>query len=275
MLAPDRGQKGDFQVAENKTHKKKTSRPGAAALNEPEQKDGGAAENIKEKPEDDMIPQAEIQDGYPAFREKYAQRIDEESSAAAKKACARAVGILAKLDGMLNVLAARYCVRPGDIDAIVRGVMTDPALSDGIATSGAPYETSAAEKTTEYYRFAANGAQYAEWQRDAQKIRQMFDPSFDLDEQLGSDKEFERLLKSGVNAGTAYYLRHKDEIDSAAAGKLSAAVSVREKQRAARPTENGSSDIAGVSFGVDMKQLSKKAREEIRRKVKAGEKICL
>ena len=261
-------------MAENKEHKKKNSQP-VAARNEAELNDSGAAEIIKENAEGESGSQSETEDDYPAFREKYAKRIDEESSAAARKACARAVGILARLDGMLNVLAARYCVRPGDIDAIVRGVMTDPALSDGVATHGAPYETGAAEKTTEYYKFAANDAQYEEWQRDTQKIRQMFDSSFDLDKQIGSDKEFARLLKSGVNAGTAYYLRHKDEIDSAAAGKLSAAGSLRERQRAARPVENGSSDIAGVSFGVDMKQLSKKAREEIRRKVKAGEKICL
>lgn len=275
MLAPDRGQKGDFQVAENKKQIKKNSQSDTEAHNKPEQKTGGAAERIEESADNNEIEQAEENDGYLSFREKYARRIDEESSTAAKRACARAVGILARLDGMLNVLAARYCVRPGDIDAIVRGVMTDPALSDGIAISGAANEANAADNITEYYRAAANDERYDEWQRDSQKIRQTLDPSFELDEQFGCDKEFARLLKSGVNACTAYYLRHKDEIDSAAAGKLGAAVSVRERQRSVRPVENGSSDIACASFGVDMKQLSKKAREEIRRKVKAGEKICL
>ena len=230
-------------------------------------------------PEDipaDGQPGTEPGDGaeYESFRAKYAGRIDEENSKAAKKACARAVSILSRLEGMLNILAVRYGVRPGDLDSIVRGVMTDPALSDGIATVGEK-DTAFAGGTTDYYRGRINGGMYDEWQRDAERIRRTYDPSFELDEQLGTDAEFARLLKSGVNAYTAYYLRHKQEIDGIAAGKIYAAGSVGAKRVAVRPSENGSSDISSVSFGFDMKHLSKEAREEIRRKVKAGEKIRL
>ncbi len=229
---------------------------------------------------------AEQTDEYELFRRKYADRIESERSMHVRKSCEKAVRILSKLDSMLNILAVRYGVKPGDVDGIVRGVVTDPAMNEGIVTKrGYPAAGMTGmsalerenkmlrEQASEFYKLRRNEEMFGEWERDSEKIRRLYDPQFNLNEQIASDPEFLRLLKSGVSADSAYCLRHKDSIDAFAAKRMKEALAQNVTARGMRPNENGSSDISAVSFGTDMKNLSRKAREDIRRKVKAGEKI--
>lgn len=284
------GEKGEMQVSQKQTKQAPKTKDGA-------EKSGGVkdADRNTDERKDVFIPdkkEAGFENGgtvqpdeYESFRKKYAERIENERNLHVRKSCEKAVRILSKLDSMLNILAVRYSVNPGDIDGIVRGVMTDPAMNEGIVTKrGCTIEqmtrmdalerenSMLREQATEFYKLRRNEEMFAEWERESDKIRKLYDPEFDLKNEIASDPEFLRLLKSGVSADSAYYLRHKESIDSSAAKKMSEAFAQNVRARGMRPNENGSSNISAASFGTDMKNLSKKAREDIRRKVKAGEK---
>ena len=290
--APGKGEKGEMQVSRKKTNQTPKTTDGVeksdgvknAEKNADEEKDVFVSEKSKSESENGG---GSVQSGeYESFRKKYADRIESERNVHVRKSCEKAVHVLSKLDSMLNILALRYGVNPGDIDGIVRGVMTDPAMSEGVITKrGCTIEQMTRmdelerenamlkEQATEFYRMRHNEEMFSKWESEAEKIRKLYDPGFDLKSQIASDPEFFRLLKSGVSADSAFYLRHKEEIDESAAKKMNEAFVGNVMARGIRPNENGNSDISSASFSADVKNLSKKTREDIRRKVKAGEKI--
>lgn len=280
-----------MQVSQKKANQPPKIKDGAdltgAVKDEPEKADGKKDVFVSEKNEAVTENGGSSQcDEYEAFRKKYAGRIESERNVHVRKSCEKAVRVLSKLDSMLNILAVRYGVNPGDIDGIVRGVITDPAMTEGVVTKrgctpGQMMRMDALERenamlkeqATQFYRMKYNEEMFSKWESGAEKIRKLYDPEFDLKSQIASDPEFFRLLKSGVGAESAFYLRHKDEIDANAAKKMNEAFVGNVMARGIRPNENGSGDISSASFSADVKNLSRKTREDIRRKVKAGEKI--
>lgn len=115
----------------------------------------------------------------------------------------------------------------------------------------------------------------AEWARDAEGIRATY-PTFDLDAELKND-QFKGLLKAGIGLQQAYELIHMDEIKEATARNAAASagqqLAAKIKQKAARPSENGTSHSSAVIVKDNVSNLSKADRAEAARRALRGEKI--
>ena len=110
-------------------------------------------------------------------------------------------------------------------------------------------------------------------ERDAAAVRQMY-PAFSPEEEL-RDEDFCRLIAAGVDARTAYEVRHREELlrqamryaAERAAGQ--AARSIASGGRRVRENRGGSSCVSRP----DPRKLSSEELADIRRRVQGGEKI--
>lgn len=110
-------------------------------------------------------------------------------------------------------------------------------------------------------------------ERDAAAVRQMY-PAFSPEEEL-RDEDFCRLIAAGVDARTAYEVRHREELlrqamryaAERAAGQ--AARSIASGGRRVRENRGGSSCVSRP----DPRKLSSEELADIRRRVQSGEKI--
>ena len=117
--------------------------------------------------------------------------------------------------------------------------------------------------------------QIAQWNRDAEAVKELY-PSFDLRTE-SDNPAFRSLLKSGVPMKHAYEVLHMDEITQnaarVAAQTADAQAQARIKQKASRPSENGTSSKSAIVVKNDVSSLTRKDRAEIARRVQRGEKI--
>lgn len=123
---------------------------------------------------------------------------------------------------------------------------------------------------------AARRAAYESILAQTEKAKKLY-PALDLNAEL-DNPAFARLLSSRVPVQTAYEVIHKDEIlrgsmayaAKVAAQKVGAAV----QSNARRPAENGLSGSSGANVNVsDPRFLTKEMRQDIRKRVRRGEKI--
>ena len=117
--------------------------------------------------------------------------------------------------------------------------------------------------------------QYSTWMQQAEATKQVY-PSFDLEAEM-QNPQFVSLLRSNVDAKTAYEVIHKDEIIPAA---MQFAAQTMEKNltnkiiaNGNRPAENGMSSQSASLTKSDVSQLTREDRREIARRVARGEKI--
>jgi len=117
--------------------------------------------------------------------------------------------------------------------------------------------------------------QLDEWYRSADKVKELY-PSFDFKTEV-QNPEFIKLLKSGNTVEHAYKVLHFDELTQnaarVAAQTADAQAQARIKQKASRPSENGTSSKSAVIVKNDVSSLTRKERAEIARRVQRGEKI--
>lgn len=113
------------------------------------------------------------------------------------------------------------------------------------------------------------------WNEEAKAVKQLY-PSFDVKKEV-QNKAFLDMLKSGVSMEHAYKVLHFDELtnDAArvAAQTADAQAQARIKQKASRPSENGTSSKSAVIVKNDVSNLTRQDRAEIARRVARGEKI--
>lgn len=158
------------------------------------------------------------------------------------------------LTPVLETMAGRYGVEPGDI----------PALQQALAAEEAPSRTAELAQ-----------AQAEDWAAQAEALRQRY-PKFDLKQAL-RDPRFARLLQGGAEVGAAYEVLNKDLVlpqamhytaklvEQKLAGKMLA--------EAARPAENGTAGGSAAVVRQDVSHMSRLDRAEIIRRVQKGEKI--
>lgn len=196
---------------------------------------------------------------------------------------------------ILDVLGQQYGVDVSDMDKIdfdtlARRLTDDKRLYEQEAIDkGIPLETLMHQKQLERQNAALQreNAQV----RDEQQRREEFDritqqfaevqrlyPGADLATELGNP-EFGRLVASGVPARTAYEVIHMTELDAL---KARAAAQVATQQTVAgiqakgmRPQEGAANAGTGAPVAFDPAKLTPKQREEIRERVRRGEKIIL
>lgn len=113
------------------------------------------------------------------------------------------------------------------------------------------------------------------WYKEADKVKELY-PSFDFKKEA-QNPEFLSLLRNGNSVEHAYKVLHFDELTQnaarVAAQTADAQAQARIKQKASRPSENGTSSKSAVIVKNDVSSLTRKERAEIARRVARGEKI--
>ena len=117
--------------------------------------------------------------------------------------------------------------------------------------------------------------QIDKWYQEGNAVKEMY-PSFDFKTEA-QNPEFLKLLKSGVGVEHAYKMIHFDELTNnaamVAARTADAQAQAKIKQKASRPSENGTSSKSAVIVKNDVSSLNAKERAEIAKRVARGEKI--
>ena len=113
------------------------------------------------------------------------------------------------------------------------------------------------------------------WYKEADRVKEIY-PSFDFKTEA-QNPEFLSLLRNGNSVEHAYKVLHFDELTQnaarVAAQTADAQAQARIKQKASRPSENGTSSKSAVIVKNDVSSLTRKERAEIARRVARGEKI--
>ena len=113
------------------------------------------------------------------------------------------------------------------------------------------------------------------WYREASEVKKIY-PSFDFQRET-QNPEFLKLLKNGNSVEHAYKVLHFDELTQnaamVAARTADAQAQARIKQKASRPSENGTSSQSAVIVKNDVANLTRAERAEIARRVQRGDKI--
>lgn len=113
------------------------------------------------------------------------------------------------------------------------------------------------------------------WNNEAKAVKEMY-PSFDLNAEV-KNKAFLDMLKNGLSMEHAYKVLHFDELTNeaarVAAQTADAQAQARMKQKASRPSENGTSSQSAAIVRSDVSSLTRAERAEIARRVQRGEKI--
>lgn len=113
------------------------------------------------------------------------------------------------------------------------------------------------------------------WYKEAEAVKEIY-PSFDFKTEA-QNPEFLSLLKNGNSVEHAYKVLHFDELTQnaarVAAQTADAQAQARIKQKASRPSENGTSSQSAAIVRNDVSSLTRAERAEIARRVQRGEKI--
>lgn len=192
------------------------------------------------------------------------------------------------LSPALALLAQKYGVEATDINGLVKAIEDDNAY----------YETEAARQGVDVEHFKKleqvrrqnallqaqiedqqqrdhAARQYSQWMQQAEQAKQTY-PGLDLDTEV-KNPQFMRLLKAGVDVGSAYLVIHKDEVIPAAMQYTAQAVEQKLANKIAsgadRPAENGMRSQGAAVVKSDVSTLTKMDRAEINRRVARGEKI--
>ena len=113
------------------------------------------------------------------------------------------------------------------------------------------------------------------WYKEADRVKEIY-PSFDFKKEA-QNPEFLSLLRNGNSVEHAYKVLHFDELTQnaarVAAQTADAQAQARIKQKASRPSENGTSSQSAAIVRNDVSTLTRKERAEIARRVARGDKI--
>lgn len=113
------------------------------------------------------------------------------------------------------------------------------------------------------------------WYKEAEKVKELY-PSFDFRTET-QNPEFLKLLRNGNSVEHAYKVLHFDELTEnaarVAARTADAQAQARIKNKAARPSENGTSSQSAAIVRNDVSSLTRAERAEIARRVQRGDKI--
>lgn len=117
--------------------------------------------------------------------------------------------------------------------------------------------------------------QIDKWYQEADKVKELY-PSFDFKTEA-QNPEFLSLLKNGNTVEHAYKVLHFDELTQnaarVAAQTADAQAQARIKQKASRPSENGTSSQSAAIVRSDVSTLTRKERAECVRRAGMGETI--
>lgn len=234
---------------------------------------------------------------------KYEQAFKDATQQIVRRRLGENKELQTKLDShqpIMQLLAQRYNIAPNEANEIDTAALMnaleddrkyyeDRAFREGVT----PEQLMREEKLARQQK-AINDQREAE-RREAQMrnqyqqltmqaVKMMADiPDFDLDREL-ENPTFARMVMTGTPVENAYYAVHHREIMQARESQQRQATyaAVQQAQQMTanaiasgtrRPTENGASGAAPAQHITDPSQLTRAQRLDIRRRVKAGERI--
>lgn len=243
--------------------------------------------------EEQTDPEAE----WKAAREKHKEYFNRDTSAIVQdrlKNSKQAEATLAKLAPIFEGLGKQYGKEATDIDGILAAYTDDDSLYEeeaaaaGMSVSAfkqlkqlqadkaAREEQDARTLQEQQFRTHIEGL-ITSFDRD---VKSVF-PGADLRTEL-QNPQFQRLTSPevGVSAKDAYWLIHRAEIESQAmqvvAKKAQQQMSLSIQSGMSRPVENGSRNVSpALEIRDDPSKWSKADREEVKRRVRNGERIEL
>ena len=193
-----------------------------------------------------------------------------------------------KLAPALNLLAGKYGVQAGDVDALLEAITGDNELIERQAYDRGmepdayrEYNRVLAEnqqlKQAEAERQRAEqvNSQYQKWTEQAEQARQIY-PGLDLRTEV-RNPQFAQLLGAGIDVATAYQVVHMGELNAqlvqraATEAKVSTAQAIQANK--GRPRENGAQSPKAATVKADATKLNARDFDEIIRRAARGDKI--
>lgn len=192
------------------------------------------------------------------------------------------------LNPTLELLASKYGVEAGDVEALNKAIQEDDAyyedeaIERGLTVSQLKEIKKMERENAELKRQMEEQSRrdnanklYSRWMNEAEQTKSVY-PAFNFETEMQNPK-FLDLLRSNIDVRTAYEVIHKDEIIPAAmsftASKVAQNLTNKIIANGSRPTENGNSSQGASVIKSDVSQLSKAQRAEVARKVAKGERI--
>lgn len=199
---------------------------------------------------------------------------------------------LGKLAPALELLARKHGQDPANIDydALAKAISDDndyyedKALEMGVSLETAKRIDQQERENARQQREEARTLEEQKFQNHIMKLEQEGEalkkvfPNFDLRTEL-RNSTFARMTSPniGLSVEDAYYAVHRKEIQTAAmqvtAQKVAQKYSNAIQAGSRRPIENGTSGQAPSVTTFDYRRASKEQREELKRKIRSGEKI--
>lgn len=236
-------------------------------------------------------PRQSREEQYRQFKEQFKSEYDAEVQGIIQDRLKKASNFKTKADRVFGVLSQKYGGDPNDIDSLLKSVEEDDSYYEEEATrKGISVEQlkqmKKLERENSEFRQAALARQqqqgaaevYGKWVNQAENVKARYDSKFNLQNEINANPEFLRLIKAGVDVKTAYEVLHRDELNSKVmqitAEKTEQAVVNKIKANGLRPTENGLNTNAGTTpLNINPKNLTAEQRADIKKRVRAGEKI--
>ena len=227
-----------------------------------------------------------------AVKEKYKDHFNADTAAIVQerlKNSKQAEAILGKLAPVFEGLGKKYGKEASDIDGIIAAYTDDDSLyEEDAAAAGMPVSAYKQLKALEADK-AKREAEEAQSQNmrhiqgliaQGEKLKATF-PNFDLRTEM-QNPVFQRLTSPevGIDVETAYWTLHRQELQTAAmqvaAQKTQQKLSQSIQSGIARPAENGSRNVSpALDIRDDPSKWSREDREEVKRRVRNGERIVL
>jgi hypothetical protein len=193
-----------------------------------------------------------------------------------------------QLSPVLDMVAKKYGIEPGDFDGLQKALESDDALyedeaikrgltvdqaRDAVKTEQRLKELEAVE--SERRKQAEINRITTEWMDEGRQLQQVY-PNFDIQSEL-QNGEFLRKLSTGYTVRDAYESLHRDEILGSAmqttASKVSEKLTANIRARGSRPVENGTSAPTPAIVRKDPSSLTREERAELVKRAGRGERI--
>lgn len=192
----------------------------------------------------------------------------------------------------LELLSQRYGVDVGNIEALNKAIEEDNSFyEDEALRLGIPVEElkkmrkmerenemlrkERDERKAEEHAARERAQKYSKWVAEESEAKKVY-PNLSLDEEAKNPKFF-NLINAGVDVKTAFEVVHRDEMIPTAmqfaSERATQKVANSIRANGARPVENGNASQSATVSKTDPSKLSSSEFEEIRRRVRAGEKI--
>lgn len=117
----------------------------------------------------------------------------------------------------------------------------------------------------------------AEWEKDAEEIRSMYDADFDIETEISENEEFKKLVSVGISVKDAYRTINMEKIlqaNTEATSVLTQKKVVENiKAKGNRPSENGLNATQPTNTRIDVSKLTPKERREYAMRASRGERI--